>query len=76
MASIVHFFVSFDSFGEAVSLNYKGEGSYKTALGALVSIGLKSFILTSTLLWLVDLFQYKDPQITQVSDQLDSNAFG
>ena len=64
---MIHFFVSFDSFGQSVGVNFKGEGTYKTALGAFASICLKSFLLSYTLMALVDLLQYKDPQITQVS---------
>jgi len=75
MSSIIRFLVSFDGFGKAVGVNYKGEGTYKTGLGAFVTIGLRSFIMTYTLLALVDLMQYKDPQITQVSFLTVDNIF-
>ena len=41
-------FVSLDTFGTPVSLNYKGESSYKTILGALITIALKIFMLVYT----------------------------
>ena len=38
-------FVSFDSFGEPISVNYKGETSYKTGVGAFFTLAIKSFLL-------------------------------
>lgn len=67
MASIIHKLISLDAFGEAVTVNFKGESSYKTLIGALCTICLNGFILVYTVLALIDVMQYKDPQITQVS---------
>ena len=39
------FFRSFDKFGEPVKLLYKGEDTYKTKFGALLSIVLNSIVL-------------------------------
>ena len=58
------FVTSFDAFGEPVSINYKGDSTYKTCLGALFTICLKSFVLVFALTQLVALFQFKDPEIT------------
>ena len=41
-------FVSIDAFGDPVSLNYRGETSYKTAIGALFTLAIKSFMLVYT----------------------------
>ena len=67
MASLTRKLISLDSFGEAVTVNFKGKSAYKTLVGALCTICLNCFILTYTLLSLIDVMQYKDPQITQVS---------
>ena len=50
--------VSFDAFGEPISVNYKGETFYKTALGALCTIVIKSFILVYTIEQLIALAGY------------------
>ena len=39
------FIASFDAFGEPVSLNFKGDSSYKTLVSAFFSIEIKSFII-------------------------------
>lgn len=41
-------FVSIDAFGDPVSLNYKGESSFKTAIGAIFTLAIKSFMLIYT----------------------------
>ena len=61
------FFVSFDSFGEPISVNYKGETSYKTGVGALFSLVIKSFLLIYATQKILTLFNYEEPAITQVS---------
>ena len=48
MGKICDFFVSQDAFGEPVSLNYKGETSYKTGWGAFVTVLIQSFMLVFT----------------------------
>ena len=45
LGSLKSWLISFDSFGEPVSLNYKGDTTYKTAVGALLSISIKAFLL-------------------------------
>ena len=65
MRSLKAFVTSLDAFGEPISINYKGDSTYKTCLGAIFTIGLKSFVLFYALAQLVALFQFKDPEITQ-----------
>ena len=38
------FVTSLDVFGEPVSLNYGGDSSFKTGIGALFSIAIKTLI--------------------------------
>ena len=40
---------SFDTFGEPVVLNYDGDATYKTGLGALMTIAIKTFLLVFAL---------------------------
>jgi len=72
MTQILRYLRSFDSFGEPVSINYKGDSSFKTSIGAFFSIVLKALVLTFALLSLLDLFAYKNPQIIQVSQTLNN----
>ena len=54
-----------DEFGHAVTINYRGDETYKTSWGALLTLMQKIFILVVTILGVIDLFNYKDPNITQ-----------
>ena len=63
--SLMNYLISLDSFGEPVSVNYNGESTFKTWIGAFATIVLKSFILVFALTELIALFSYKDPVITQ-----------
>ena len=65
MKSVRNYLVSLDSFGEPISVNYKGETSFKTCLGALATIALKTFVLIYASVMLLELAEYKDPDITQ-----------
>ena len=67
MSKFLSFLKSQDVFGEPVTLNYNGESTYKTWIGALVTLILKSFILVFATTEIIGLFNYKDPKITQVS---------
>ena len=64
MGSLKKLVKSFDAFGEPVNINYKGDATYKTCIGGLFTIGLKSFVLVFALAQLVALLQFKDPEIT------------
>ena len=52
--------VSFDAFGEPVSLNYNGDTTYKTAVGALLSISIKAFLLFFAAQQVLALMAYED----------------
>ena len=58
MGKFYDYFKSFDSFGEPISLNYKGDSAYSTGLGALFSIAIQVFILIFAAFSLVEVSQY------------------
>ena len=64
-AALLSSLIEFDSFGSAIQLNYKGRASYKTRLGTLFTIGMTTFILIFGLFSLMEIYEYKNPQITQ-----------
>ena len=55
MASLVKKLISMDSFGETVAVNYKGDSTYKTLIGAFCTICLRGFVLAFTILAIIDL---------------------
>ena len=59
----ITFLRSFDVFGAPVSLNYKGETTFKTFIGALFSIAIKIFLIIYASNQLLTLFSYGDPSI-------------
>ena len=69
MRNFFSYLKSYDAFGEPIGLNYDGESTYKTLLGALVTIAIKAFLLIFATTQTIALFQYQDPTISQVSDQ-------
>ena len=56
-----------DAFGEPVTINYRGDTTFTTMLGAIVSFVEKVFILVVAVMGLIDLYTYKDPNVTQYS---------
>jgi len=58
MGKFYDYFKSFDSFGEPISLNYKGDSAYNTGLGAFFSIAIQVFILVFAAFSLVEVSQY------------------
>lgn len=64
MKSVKEFVTSFDVFGEPITINYKGDATFKTCLGAVATIGLKVFVLVFAATQLLALTQFKDPEIT------------
>ena len=58
MTKFLNFFTSFDDFGEPVSLNYAGDSSFKTKIGAFFSILIKVFILVHAGDQLLSLIRY------------------
>ena len=67
MRSCSSYLKSFDAFGEPIGLNYDGESTFKTLLGAFVTIVIKSFLLVFATTQTIALMGYKDPTISQVS---------
>ena len=67
MSSFLPFLKNQDVFGEPVTVNYNGDATFKTWIGALSSIAIKTFIIIFATTQVIDLFNYQDPQITQVS---------
>ena len=64
---IINFLTSFDVFGEPISLNYKGDKSFKTFIGAFFTIMIKTFLMVYAGQQLLKLFSYDDPTIQIVS---------
>ena len=64
-SSLYKFLVARDVFGNPVTVNYRGESSYKTCLGALFTVAIKSFLLIFFTTVFLELVSYKDPQISQ-----------
>lgn len=58
---------SYDVFGEPIGLNYDGDSTFKTLLGAFVTILIKIFLLVFATSQIIALIGYKDPIISQVS---------
>lgn len=74
-SKFLDFIKSFDSYGEPVQVSYKGDSSFKTTIGALVSLAMQGFMLAFTLTGLISLINYKNPSISQftVLDSRDKN---
>ena len=58
MGKFYDYLKSFDSFGEPISLNYKGDSAYSTGLGAFFSIAIQAFILIFAGFSLVEVSQF------------------
>ena len=63
MVKFSQFIRSFDKFGEAPKLLYKGEDKYKTKLGGVISIFITVFVLTFAYGKLDNLVNKKDPDV-------------
>ena len=44
MSKFLKYLVSLDAFGEPVTLNYRGESTFKTGLGSFFTVVLRAFI--------------------------------
>ena len=66
MGSALRYFRSLDDYGEPVDINYKGDTSYKTYTGAFFTVALKGFMIAFTVINLISLFTFQNPQIIQV----------
>ena len=56
-----------DSFGIAVSVNYRGDSMYRTLPGAFLTLIFKVLILVFTILSVLKLLAYRNPNVSQVS---------
>ena len=65
MPSFVNWFTAFDRDGDPVSLTYKGEATYKTPIGALLTVAMRSFMLLFTVFGVFELFNYRNLQVNQ-----------
>ena len=57
----------FDSFGRAISINYRGDSLYRTLPGAFLTIIFKVLILVFTILSVLELLAHSNPNVSQVS---------
>ena len=57
----------FDSFGMAISVNYRGDSLYRTLPGAFLTLIFKVLILVFTILSVLELLAYRNPNVSQVS---------
>ena len=67
MGSIISRIRDFDDFAEPISVNYKGDSAFKTLPGAFLSLVLKGLVFMFTMLSLLELFAYKNPAVSAVS---------
>ena len=54
MFNFIKYLISLDVFGEPVTLNYRGESTFKTSIGAFFTIILRTFIFSYGLLMLIE----------------------
>ena len=55
-----------DSYGEPVTVNYKGESSHKTLVGACITFAINTLLLAVALISIKKLYYYDDANIIQV----------
>ena len=60
-----------DKFGERVSINYGGESTYNSVWGGALSFIQWSLLLVVAVIGLIDLLNFEDPNVTQVSSGRD-----
>ena len=65
MPSFIDWFVSLDAYGEPITVTYKGDSTYKTNVGAFLTVCMKAFMLFFTLEGIFALLDYQNPQINQ-----------
>ena len=65
MPTFVNWFKAFDGYGEPVSVTYKGDATYKTPGGALLTFSMRSFMLLFSVFGIFELLSYKNPQVNQ-----------
>ena len=50
-----------DTFGEPITINYKGDNRYRTVFGATLTIIENIVFLIVATIGVIDLYNYKDP---------------
>ena len=58
MFSFINYLVSLDTFGEPVTLNYKGSSTFKTGVGAFFTLVLRAFILIYGIKTFIEVIRY------------------
>ena len=53
--------LSFDTFGHAITVNYKGQDKHRTCPGAFISIGIQVMVLIYLIMQTVDLIEMSEP---------------
>ena len=60
-SSFINWFVSLDAYGEPVSVSYKGDTTYKTHMGACLTLLSRVFLVFFTFMGVIELYQYRNP---------------
>ena len=63
MGSIFNRIKSLDHFGEPIGVNYKGESSFKTIPGAILSVALLTLLLIFAGQSFLGLINFENPQV-------------
>ena len=61
---------SLDNFGHPIQLNYKGNETYQSACGGLLTIAVQVITLIASISALTEVFGMKDPKITSYTRPL------
>ena len=61
---------SLDNFGHPIQLNYKGNETYQSACGGLLTIAVQVITLIASISALTEVFGMKDPKITSFTRPL------
>ena len=62
-----------DDYGHPIQLTYKGEETYQSAFGGLLTVGVQIMTLAMTTIALMEVLQMMDPKITQYSRPLSES---
>ena len=63
MQGLLGFIRSFDLFGASVNVNFRGQSDYKTGVGALMTLLIRSFMLFYAVRCAIQVLDYEDPSI-------------
>ena len=62
----------FDTFGHPIHVNFKGDESYNTRMGGVLTIVVLGFTLTQIVISLLKIVTMNDPDITEFSKPLSA----